>query len=105
MPRRGDLSWLIYLHEDWNFDKQGGCLRCYERLLGRPLNTVGRGPTHRDLQIGWLRPGHADPLERPVFMDSQRRGGGNCAMYLDTLPNAGAGMHYQRVFPKGSILN
>jgi hypothetical protein len=62
-------------------------LRCYERL-GRTSNTVGARSTG-DLQIGWLRPSLADPLERPVFMDSQRHGSGNCAMYIDTPDGAG----------------
>jgi Rps23 Pro-64 3,4-dihydroxylase Tpa1-like proline 4-hydroxylase len=86
-PTRRSLSWLIYLNEDWNADKQGGCLRCYERV-GRPSNTVGARP-NGDLQIGWLRPSLADSLERPVFMDSQRHGSGNCAMYIDTPDGAG----------------
>jgi hypothetical protein len=86
-PTRRSLSWLIYLNEDWNADKQGGCLRCYERL-GRPSNKVG-ARSNGDLQIGWLRSSLADPLERPVFMDSQIHGSGNCAMYIDTPDGAG----------------
>jgi Mg2+ and Co2+ transporter CorA len=36
-----------------------------------------------------MHPGLADSLERPVFIDSQRHGNGNCAMYIDTPDGAG----------------
>ena len=93
-PTRRSLSWLIYLNEDWNADRNGGCLRCYERTLDHDVSHhVGARP-NGDLQIGWLRPSLHDPLERPVFLDAQCVGDVNnnrearwnqhyCAMYID----------------------
>lgn len=82
-PTRRSLSWLIYLNDDWNPDRDGGCLRCYERTAV-PSHPVGARP-NGDLQLGWLRPSAQDPLERPVFLDAQHGSGtGNCAMYIDS---------------------
>lgn len=89
-PTRRSMTWLIYLNEDWNTDKNGGCLRCFERKA-TPSGTVG-ARRDGDLQVGWLRPTDSDPVEYPVFMDAQRAqdgsagvkiGSGNCAMYID----------------------
>jgi Rps23 Pro-64 3,4-dihydroxylase Tpa1-like proline 4-hydroxylase len=99
-PTRRSLSWLIYLNENWNADREGGCLRCFERA-SLSSNRVG-ARSNGDLQIGWLRASREDPIERPVFMDAQHGGGGggggarssssisaekkagNCAMYIDS---------------------
>lgn len=83
-PTRRSLSWLVYLNDkDWNADKDGGCLRCFERSHRlAPSNYVGAAGDG-DLQVGWLRSTALDPFERPVFMDSQRPSkSGNCAMYI-----------------------
>jgi hypothetical protein len=91
-PTRRSLSWLIYLNENWNADKFGGSLRCYERASGKPSHSVGARP-NGDLQIGWLRPSLQDPVERPVFLDAQFDDDGDtdtlfksqhyCALYID----------------------
>ena len=93
-PTRRSLSWLIYLNDDWNPDRNGGCLRCYQRTFDHGVShRVGSRP-NGDLQIGWLRPTLQDPLERPVFLDAQCSGTGSsscsdhsknhyCAMYID----------------------
>jgi len=81
-PTRRSLSWLVYLNRDWNPDRSGGALRCYERNAAAS-HSVGARP-NGDLQIGWLRPSRTDPVERPVFLDAQHDGGANhrCAMYV-----------------------
>ena len=89
------MTWLIYLNEDWNADKHGGCLRCFERKTS-PINKTGsRGSG--DLQIGWLKATRDEPYEIPVFLDSQHSGvganSGMCAMYIDD-PNGGGGRTY-----------
>ena len=96
-PTRRSLSWLIYLNENWNSDRNGGCLRCYERRDDHEIShRVGSRP-NGDLQIGWLRPSLQDPFERPVFLDAQCMSDGistdgtgiasrnhhYCAMYID----------------------
>ena len=99
-PTRRSLSWLIYLNENWNTDRNGGCLRCYERTSDHAIShRVGSRP-NGDLQIGWLRPSIQDPMERPVFLDAQCVSENNmqinnynnidattnqhyCAMYID----------------------
>jgi Rps23 Pro-64 3,4-dihydroxylase Tpa1-like proline 4-hydroxylase len=91
-PTRRSLSWLIYLNENWNSDRNGGCLRCYERTFDHDISHhVGARP-NGDLQIGWLRPSLQDPKERPVFLDAQCGSGDDsdttlshhyCAMYID----------------------
>lgn len=79
-PTRRSLSWLIYLNtDDWDADRDGGCLRTYPRLAPSVAKV---GAHNGDLQIGWLAPTASDPVERPVFLDSQRQGeSGNCALY------------------------
>jgi hypothetical protein len=98
-PTRRSISWLVYLNEeDWDVERDGGELRCFERQCAHvkpPIGAVANG----DLQIGLLRATAGDPIERPVFLDSRRRsdgsvvsggGGGaaaaanrgNCAMYV-----------------------
>lgn len=94
-PTRRSLSWLIYLNEDWDADKHGGCLRCFERN-SPPLALPGaRGSG--DLQIGWLKATSAEPYERPVFMDAQHSGTGAntgmCALYIDD-PSSDMGRKY-----------
>ena len=101
-PTRRSLSWLVYLNEpDWNANRDGGCLRCYQRRE-RPSHAVG-ARRDGDLQIGWLRPNALDAVERPVFLDAQRAaegvsatttmGTGNCAMYIDD-PAQPGGVQY-----------
>lgn len=96
-PSRRSLSWLIYLNDPktWNINQNNGCLRCYERSTTPPSNIVG-SRSNGDLQIGWLHPTWYDPIERPVFLDSQYNHHHNennkessnifdfkCAMYID----------------------
>ena len=82
-PTRRSLSWLIYLNDpDWNADKHGGCLRCFERNSPTISNVGAR--SNGDLQIGWLKGGSQnDPYDRPVFLDGARPGDMHCAMYID----------------------
>jgi Rps23 Pro-64 3,4-dihydroxylase Tpa1-like proline 4-hydroxylase len=94
-PTRRSLSWLLYLNDnDWNPDKNGGYLRCYQRRAIQCASPVGARP-NGDLQIGWLRPSVLDPIERPVFLDAQVSGSSSststssnnddtCSMYIDT---------------------
>lgn len=101
-PTRRSLSWLVYFNDNWNPDRSGGMLRCYERAAGPPSHTVG-ARSNGDLQIGWLRAAPPlDPLERPVFLDAQYRAGfdpdgssstGTCALYVDD-PNSTQGIQY-----------
>jgi Rps23 Pro-64 3,4-dihydroxylase Tpa1-like proline 4-hydroxylase len=83
-PTRRSLSWLIYLNEDWNVDRHGGCLRCFERpTTPRPRGgtaVIGARP-NGDLQIAWLIATAGDPYDVPVFLDSQLASG-QCAMYI-----------------------
>ena len=86
-PTRRSLSWLIYFNEQWNVDRSGGALRCYERAVQPPSHRVGARGTG-DLQIGWLRATMDDPVERPVFLNAQywgdsSTGGANCALFVD----------------------
>ena len=89
------MTWLIYLNEDWNADKHGGCLRCFERKTSPIKKTGSRGSG--DLQIGWLKATRDEAYEIPVFLDSQHSGvganTGMCAMYIDD-PNGGGGRTY-----------
>jgi Rps23 Pro-64 3,4-dihydroxylase Tpa1-like proline 4-hydroxylase len=82
-PTRRSLSWLVYLNDqNWSAERDGGCLRCFERPVP-PSHHVG-ARENGDLQIGWLRATLSDPVERPVFLDAQHAPGtGNCAMYID----------------------
>jgi hypothetical protein len=84
-PTRRSLSWLIYLNEDWDAGKHGGCLRCFERKTSTLAIAGARGSG--DLQIGWLKATNTEPREQPVFMDAQHSGSGAnsgmCALYID----------------------
>jgi Rps23 Pro-64 3,4-dihydroxylase Tpa1-like proline 4-hydroxylase len=80
-PTRRSLSWLIYLNEDWNVDRYGGCLRCFARRPTTPSGTVIGAQPNGDLQIAWLIATAGDPYDVPVFLDSQL-GSGQCAMYI-----------------------
>lgn len=82
-PTRRSISWLVYLNEEgWDGDKDGGCLRTYERKVSSSYSV---GSRDGDLQLGWLTPTPADPKERPVFMDGRRGGiSGKCALYIDS---------------------
>jgi len=81
---RRSISWLCYLNEQWDADAFGGQLRTYERSAG----SAGHVGAHDgDLAVGWLAATPADPVDRPVFLDSQVRGnnfggGGNCQLYV-----------------------
>jgi Rps23 Pro-64 3,4-dihydroxylase Tpa1-like proline 4-hydroxylase len=48
-PTRRSLSWLIYLNEDWDANKHGGCLRCFERTASSSRIIGARGSG--DLQV------------------------------------------------------
>lgn len=79
-PTRRSVSWLVYLNTVWDPAVDGGVLRTFPRALppGSPVGAHGG-----ELQVGWLRATAADPVERPVFLDSSRAGGGsgNCALF------------------------
>ena len=82
-PTRRSVSWLVYLNEGWDPDgADGGALRCYERVPP-PSPPVGATPDG-DLQLGWLRATPADPVDRPVFLDSRRTGRDKCATTTKT---------------------
>lgn len=98
-PTRRSVTWLVYLNEDWDTNKHGGCLRCFERRA--PSSTVTGARPNGDLQIGWLRAASPPdrPDETPVFMDAQHDGVGGgantglCALYVDD-PSAEGGRRY-----------
>jgi hypothetical protein len=89
-PTRRSMTWLIYLNDDWDANRHGGCLRCFERRTLPVSKTGARGSG--DLQVGWLKANSAGGREQPVFMDAQHSGtdganSGLCALYIDD-PNA-----------------
>jgi hypothetical protein len=66
---RRSVTWLVYLNEQWDAERDGGELRVHERAAPSESRVGARG---KDLQIGWLR---ATPTqgEQPVFLDAARR--------------------------------
>jgi hypothetical protein len=89
-PTRRSVSWLVYLQgDDWDVARDGGALRTFPRCAP-PGSAVGA--LDGDLQVGWLRASAADPVERAVFLDSNRPGpDGDCALYTATALSAGGG--------------
>jgi Rps23 Pro-64 3,4-dihydroxylase Tpa1-like proline 4-hydroxylase len=101
-PTRRSISWLIYLNEEWDGDKDGGQLRCFERRTRMARGTTV-GSRQGDLQIGWLRATTSDPVERPVFLDARRNNpDGNVAMYVDAVN--GGQQYISKLFHSHPIL-
>mmetsp|Transcript_29989 Transcript_29989/g.39253 ORF Transcript_29989/g.39253 Transcript_29989/m.39253 type:complete len:211 (+) Transcript_29989:110-742(+) len=76
---RRSVTWMVYLNDDWDGDKDGGHLRLHERAEPSVSYVGARGG---DLQVGWLK---ANSLqgEQPVFLDPLRPGpeNENCVLY------------------------
>lgn len=78
-PWRRSITWLFYLNKDWDLERDGGALRCFQRMADLAEDGGSIGEDQGCLQVGWRR----DPsgTERPVFMDP-RRPGARCALYF-----------------------
>lgn len=103
-PTRRSVSWLVYLNNgEWDPAVNGGALRTFPRRLP-PASPVGadRG----ELQVGWLRASPADPVERPVFLDSSgaRGGSGECALFTVEGRGGGERVVLSRAFGANPIL-
>lgn len=76
---RRSIGWFIYINDsEWDIEKDGGALRCFERrnaIQGR----IGAAP-NGDVQIGWLGASPVDQFDRPVYMEVDVDGG--CRMYV-----------------------
>eukprot|EP00929_Paragymnodinium_shiwhaense_P112158 TRINITY_DN80415_c0_g1_i1.p1 TRINITY_DN80415_c0_g1~~TRINITY_DN80415_c0_g1_i1.p1 ORF type:complete len:437 (+),score=64.13 TRINITY_DN80415_c0_g1_i1:86-1396(+) len=79
-PTRLSLSWLVYLNDDWDMQRDGGALRSFSRVAGQAADAGPIGEEDGYMQMGWLRtPGG---LERPVYLDS-RNYGQKCLLFAD----------------------
>lgn len=75
---RRSLSWLLYLNDpDWDGEKNGGYLRCFNRKH-KPFGRVGAAE-NGDVQIGWLGRSATDEHDRPVYMNVDNKG--SCRLY------------------------
>jgi hypothetical protein len=66
---RRSVTWLVYLNEDYDADRDGGQLQVHERAAAAVSPVGSRGS---DLQIGWLK-ATATQGETPVFLDANVR--------------------------------
>ena len=79
---RRSVTWLVYLNDDWNPERDGGQLRLHEREYESTF-PVGAA-IRNDLQVGWLKANPSKGLgEQPVFLDPNRDGPENetCVLY------------------------
>ena len=78
---RRSVTWLVYLNEDYEAQRDGGQLQVHERAAAAVSPVGARGG---DLQVGWLK-ATATQGETPVFLDANVRtsagGAPRCVLY------------------------